>query len=557
MDQEEYSASIESFQGSEEISSEGSEIDGQTGREPKFERIEVKDGSGIDEAFQKYIENLITSVILKSSPSEPTTYQLWSYLLRKGLSIDSAADPIQRINFYIAGGGKNLGPCRAVVDKTVKFIYQCIDCSKQSNTMICADCFDNGNHKGHRVSRAKVSGVCDCGDPDMWDPAGNCCKHTGYISEDNTIPADIKERLIRYFLALLYYIIQLIEQPDLSQIFKDEAARLLLSTLNKAMDLCQDKPSIVPIFGRALRTPFEKAFGVPVQMHHRHDDYTNPKSSETRPTVELSSCTCTPLELLFRYHLKMDVERLEKCIVFFFPDYAFKQHVGVTYMKCFASLFLLDPEPAEPTFSKLFSLLYQILSPESLGPHVFKTADLDTIFETWVNLARCSVENNCEKVKILQGNRSGIFDAITNTMVEWFKSVEVLTAIGHKPQLLNKLLEVVRILQDNRVYLGEDLKFDDGLMDYYNSEDERQRSNFLNNDNLIFRFQATVRCFVWMSSTNKDEFCISMLAALIPHIRRIECHNTHGICGTITYETTLEKIFVVFLIAYICHDKSR
>lgn len=47
--------------------------------------------------------------------------------------------------------GKKLGgPCRKQIVSKEKFAYRCIDCAVRTNTLICTDCFENGNHKGHR-----------------------------------------------------------------------------------------------------------------------------------------------------------------------------------------------------------------------------------------------------------------------------------------------------------------------------------------------------------------------------------------------------------------------
>ena len=43
------------------------------------------------------------------------------------------------------------GPCRKQVDgANTKFCYRCMDCSVSNNTLLCSECFEKGNHKGHR-----------------------------------------------------------------------------------------------------------------------------------------------------------------------------------------------------------------------------------------------------------------------------------------------------------------------------------------------------------------------------------------------------------------------
>ena len=57
--------------------------------------------------------------------------------------------------------------------------FTCLDCGLNQNAMICGECFDVARHKGHRVMKINRSGVCDCGDVNMWKKEGNCSKHTG------------------------------------------------------------------------------------------------------------------------------------------------------------------------------------------------------------------------------------------------------------------------------------------------------------------------------------------------------------------------------------------
>jgi len=57
--------------------------------------------------------------------------------------------------------------------------FTCLDCGMNQNAMICSECFDVSKHKGHRVMKINRSGICDCGDINMWKKEGNCSKHSG------------------------------------------------------------------------------------------------------------------------------------------------------------------------------------------------------------------------------------------------------------------------------------------------------------------------------------------------------------------------------------------
>ena len=45
----------------------------------------------------------------------------------------------------------NPGPCRAnISESSSEFIYQCLDCQINSNSLICSGCFENSCHLDHR-----------------------------------------------------------------------------------------------------------------------------------------------------------------------------------------------------------------------------------------------------------------------------------------------------------------------------------------------------------------------------------------------------------------------
>lgn len=51
--------------------------------------------------------------------------------------------------------------------------------------IICKECFENGDHSGHRTVLQKgCSGCCDCGDPEAWKKEGFCKDHKGFLTEE-------------------------------------------------------------------------------------------------------------------------------------------------------------------------------------------------------------------------------------------------------------------------------------------------------------------------------------------------------------------------------------
>jgi Putative zinc finger in N-recognin (UBR box) len=77
-----------------------------------------------------------------------------------------------------ASNAHNSQLCLKNVKKTATS-FTCLDCGMNQNAIICNECFDVSRHIGHRVMKINRSGICDCGDINMWKKEGNCSKHTG------------------------------------------------------------------------------------------------------------------------------------------------------------------------------------------------------------------------------------------------------------------------------------------------------------------------------------------------------------------------------------------
>lgn len=77
-----------------------------------------------------------------------------------------------------AGVESSNGVCRKNI-KGPGYSYRCLDCQYHPSSIICEECFNSGDHYGHRVFLEGPGGVCDCGDSLSWKPSANCKKHCG------------------------------------------------------------------------------------------------------------------------------------------------------------------------------------------------------------------------------------------------------------------------------------------------------------------------------------------------------------------------------------------
>ena len=71
--------------------------------------------------------------------------------------------------------------------------WRCMDCEKDPTCIICKDCFEKGDHTGHRVQlKRNAGGCCDCGDPEAWDEDHFCSDHKGQHDVD---PKEVLEKM--------------------------------------------------------------------------------------------------------------------------------------------------------------------------------------------------------------------------------------------------------------------------------------------------------------------------------------------------------------------------
>lgn len=63
--------------------------------------------------------------------------------------------------------------------KVRDIVWICRECQKDETCVLCNNCFQNSDHRGHDVFfyHSHSGGCCDCGDSGAWDPRGFCCDH--------------------------------------------------------------------------------------------------------------------------------------------------------------------------------------------------------------------------------------------------------------------------------------------------------------------------------------------------------------------------------------------
>lgn len=119
---------------------------------------------------------------------------------------------IKTFNLCLETLGKNVkkNVCGKILKKK-DIGFKCLDCEMDTTCIICQECFEKSNHKGHRtIQQASCSGCCDCGDREAWKSEGFCIDHQGFKSEDEMekvklLPKDFLNNYYDSFRMLFFF----------------------------------------------------------------------------------------------------------------------------------------------------------------------------------------------------------------------------------------------------------------------------------------------------------------------------------------------------------------
>lgn len=286
--------------------------------------------------------------------------------------------------------GKDIkkGLCR----KTLTFQdvgYSCLDCQKDPTCIICKECFENGDHKGHRCFlKQNIGGMCDCGDEEAWNKEGNCKNHTGYVEEDNYVDEETKTNIQRSIKQVSITIFRALE---IAIKMKSEATikylgRLLANFLSFLEEFCEKYPTMVPIVAKAVYSPLSSDFEQEVYFQHNENDHSG-RIKIIKPRVNNSSL----ISLILRYNLVFDNQMQKKFCDFFismFTDNKFKLSFAPKYIQ--ALNFFLNWDDCkyfslkEKKFSKLFSINIQILTSDIFSAEAIKCNDMVYVIDSFI-----------------------------------------------------------------------------------------------------------------------------------------------------------------------------
>lgn len=241
---------------------------------------------------------------------------------------------------------EKLGNGKTVCGKILKskdIGFKCLDCGLDPTCIICQECFEKSNHKGHRtIQQASCAGCCDCGDREAWRPEGFCSDHQGFkgdeIEKIHSLPAEFLKNYYDSFRMVFYLFFLgcedfftregLIASSKLMKIWR--AIRRLLNLVNKGENFILNA-----VLFDLLRDGFKNpGFKLAHECKNRENLYLSSNKNQ---------CDCSILENLFRFNLLLNndcqKEIAELCITLF-GFYEFKQYLILTYSKMFPFFFV-------------------------------------------------------------------------------------------------------------------------------------------------------------------------------------------------------------------------
>jgi len=156
----------------------------------------------------------------------------------------------------IAQNSKGMGVCAKVL-KAGDVAWKCEDCEKDSTCIICQECFEKADHKGHKVwLKTNVSGCCDCGDPDAWAETGFCSEHRGFAASTDamlsSLPKTVRQNSPLVFTSLAKSLKGVLLELATTEIFQDNYAQLVQKIFLFFEQCCDESPSNIHFISQAL-----------------------------------------------------------------------------------------------------------------------------------------------------------------------------------------------------------------------------------------------------------------------------------------------------------------
>jgi hypothetical protein len=462
--------------------------------------------------------------------------------------------PMSALKEVLGSSSKLNGVCGKVLTVNDSG-WKCLDCELDPTCIICTECFEKGNHKGHRIFfKSRVSGMCDCGDLEAWRPGGNCSDHQGQTTGAGDIPASFSEKFNKGFLCTMYYLFYYLERPKNKTIYRRYLTDFILEIFQNLQNLIRIYPQIGYVLSECLIMPANYAANESPELSNKftmwHDCKNlkdHPKEGDLDPNLpEKPSCTCSVLDLFFRNSLyfsdKKDVA-IGEIFQSMFAYFSLKKEMAIAYMK----YPWLMRDHTRGLFTKIDDLSIQILTSEELAYLALKSEYFPSFLKSIKMSIRTFIAHNPQ-----------------NYWSKIWRPIQTMKYLFMKPSAVKQLTQDRNLV---RAFLKTFSPF----------HAERERfwySKTANNiDFMIVNLELQVRIQDFVINLVKD---LTVMVNSLDHAERKIAYNNffNELRSIITANKTLwmaddcapqkfhyftliyERVFAIFIGGYICLEKG-
>ncbi|EAR98722.2 N-recognin zinc finger protein (macronuclear) [Tetrahymena thermophila SB210] len=278
--------------------------------------------------------------------------------------------------------------------------YKCYDCEMDPTCIICKECFEKGDHRGHRtVVQKGCQGCCDCGDIEAWKKEGFCSDHKGFLTQEQLsieqINKKYRDNIIKGFKFLFYCIFSQIEDL-ISNTQNGQQIQLIQNnlTIQKVVEYTIVLIDKIVMKNTVLQNLFnhilceirfdEDRF----KFRHICPDIISRVTIDNKKTHPLHKCQCSILELMLRYIVSFNnnvQEKIKNFYISMFNLYHFKQNLITAYTKMFNFFYYYDDsknnKDSHPFLTNFVDLNVQLFTSDILAGYVLDQKTEDYIIE--------------------------------------------------------------------------------------------------------------------------------------------------------------------------------
>lgn len=319
---------------------------------------------------------------------EPEILKFQELFTRLLYSSSSSGDLKQKVDSTLKSVQKTKSICGKILKKT-DIGFKCFDCELDPTCIICQECFEKSDHKGHRVLlQSSCSGCCDCGDKEAWKPEGFCIDHKGFQGQDQeTVKLFPKEFIKNYFdsFRMLFYLFFVGCEDFFTRCGNNSPSMKLMRLwmiIMKTIKMIHNEQNyalnilLCELLREGLRNENYK-------LSHECNNHLNIYLDNNKKV-----CECSILKNIFRFNLllpKENQKQIAEICITLFEFYEFKQYLTILYAQMFSFFFRANKhKKSEELISSITDLNVQFFTSDDLIKNLIDNEVFEQFMEYFV-----------------------------------------------------------------------------------------------------------------------------------------------------------------------------